>query len=90
MIRIQIARGTNNLTGYGSGYQIFTTNTTMVAGTNIGLKLRFFEVDTITRAVTEIGTKDITVGLSTTYITAKYLAQSRTNIASSTGLATPF
>ena len=90
MIRIQISRGTNRLTGYGSGYQIFTTNTTMVAGTNIGLKLRFFEVDTITRAVTEIGTKDITVGLSTTYITAKYLAQSRTNIASSTGLATPF
>ena len=92
-IKVGIRYGSNQNATLGQSFTTFeyTLNTVLVPGTNPQVRLRFFELDPITYAISEIGTKLVTIGLTTGFLTAKYISQSRTNLKATSKLtSSPF
>ena len=64
---------------------VYTSGFVLTNANNIDLKVTFFELDTLTNQITTLGYKTVNFSLTTSCITTKYLALSRTNLTSLTG-----
>jgi hypothetical protein len=69
---------------------VYNTDFALTDVNNIDLKVTFFELDILTNQITTLGFKVFNFSLTTSCITTKYLALSRTNLTSLVGGSAPF
>lgn len=69
---------------------VYSTDFALTDANNIDLKVTFFELDILTNQITTLGTKTVNFSLTTSCLTTKYLALSRTNLTSLVGGSAPF
>lgn len=92
-IKVAVAYGVNqwNTVSVGNTYFEHTVNGALTSSNTFTILFRFVEMNPTTYAFTEIGTLSVPIGLSTAYLTNKYLAASRTNLKATSKQSTvPF